>query len=360
MKFKKSMLVVLAAGCAFTLPGCNNTNTSEKSEDTTTSETPVVTSTPTSEAEPTATLNMSVMYQDNATRMKFKAGKGALAKATSYTDPAGTTYEAEQFKPVWKALQKNLDFTINDITPDGASISKLADAFNHFKTAGWMSDDGKPVHIAQGTSSDIIKEGTVNKTILNLKTYVDAGKMPNFKSFLEKNPVVAKTITDASGAIYYAPYFDGYDDLERMLMIREDLVEKLLDGDSLPSCDTAKELTSVYTPFFDDTVNKTIDVMKADSSDKETVDKVHTKDVITVQNALTTKNGSTLTQALRDYIDSTYKKADGTSYYGTKRSRLFVGGQSAYDIDELVALYRCVYTNPALLSGNASNTMVPL
>jgi hypothetical protein len=49
-----------------------------------------------------------------------------------------------------------------------------------------------------------------------------------------------------------------------------------------------------------------------------------------------------------------------TGAYGTNRSKLFVGGKAAYDVDELVALYRCVYTNPNFLTGQTAKDVVPL
>ena len=51
----------------------------------------------------------------------------------------------------------------------------------------------------------------------------------------------------------------------------------------------------------------------------------------------------------REYIDKTYN-----GYYGTTRSNLFMGYDAAWDVDELVALLRCVVANPASLNGKES------
>lgn len=385
MKFNKSMIWVLAAGCVLTLAGCGSskTETSTKTEtvtetttktetatDTTTkTETATDTGTGTATSETTAstvstytpdltedvTLNMSVMYQDKATRMRYYSGNGALKSVDTYTDPAGNVYKDGDFKPVWAKMQSNLNFTINDVSDE--SVSKTSDAFANYVKAGWTATDSSgtalPIHIAQGSSADIIKEGTTNKTILDLNKYMD--KLPYFKTFLDNNSIVRKQIVDGEGAMYYAPYFDGNDDLERMLMIRQDIVEKLLDGSTVPSFDTAKTITQSYTAFLPESVNKKIDIVSADGKSKASVTKNHSADIITTQNALATMDGKSLTVALRNYIDATYG-----NFYGTKRSRLFVGGQAAYDIDELVALYRCVYANPALITGDATSVMVPL
>jgi putative aldouronate transport system substrate-binding protein len=142
-----------------------------------------------------------------------------------------------------------------------------------------------------------------------------------------------------------------------MLLVRQDWVEKLLDGDTLPTLDTGVPLTKAYSAFGPESVNSTVAVMNEAETGTTTVTKKHTANIITTQNALTTMNGSTLVKALRDYIDATYN-----GVYGTKRSQLFCGYRSAYDVDELVALYRCVKTNGAFLTGDATKAteIVPL
>ena len=302
------------------------------------------------------TLSMSVTYKDNATRMKFVSGFGALKTAKTYSDPKGNTYQAGDFKPAWKAMQERLDFTIQDDTP--TQEQDINKNFSAQVTAGFQNANKEDLNIVQGDASQIISEGTTHDTIVDLSKYL--GNMPNFAKFLDDNPVVKATISDANGHIYYAPYFDGYDDLERMLIAREDWVEKLLDGDTLPTTlDTQKQLLAKeYTPFLPDSLDKPIDVVSNNA--KSTVNKKYSGgDIIKKMNDLSTLNGSTAVKALRDWIDSTYKNADGTPFYGTKRSELFIGGKAAYDVDELVALFRCVYLNPAFLSGSADNTLIP-
>ncbi len=302
-----------------------------------------------------STLEMSVTYKDNATRMRFVSGSGALKSATTYSDPKGNSYEAGDFKPAWKAMQERLDFTIDDQTP--TQEQDINKNFSAQVTNGFKSN-GKTLNIVQGDSSQIISEGTTNNTIVDLSKYL--GNMPHFLKFLNDNPVVKATISDANGHIYYAPYFDGYDDLERMLILRQDWVEKLLDGDTLPTTlDTGKSLLSkAYTPFMPESLDKKIDIV--DGNAKGSVTKKYSGgSLIKKMNDLSALNGSTAVKALRDWIDATYKKADGTPFYGTKRSELFIGGKAAYDVDELVALFRCVYLNPGYLSGKADNTLIP-
>lgn len=301
------------------------------------------------------TVNMAVGYQPSkmATNMKFISGYGALQGRTSYTAVDGKTYVDGDFKPVWAQLQRNLNFTINDVT--GTADATVAKLYESLRSTGFhYGSSGPLVNILVGNVDDIVVDGNAG-TILDLADYLEY--MPNFDAFLDENPAVKQVImadpANESG-IYYAPYFDGFDDLEKTLLLRSDWVEMLLDGEyTVADYDTAKTVSTVYTTFNGDKVDCTIDVVK-DSAVTQ-VTKKHDTSIITTQNNLTAKNGATLVKALRDYIDDTYG-----DYYGTKRSRLFVGGQAAYDMDELVALYRCVLTNPGYLTGDATKNLVPL
>lgn len=347
MKAKKSILCILGVGM-LALTGCNNTTSSitdtTGGDVTSTSETDSTTSEVyTPDLTEHETLKMSVMYKDLSTRMKYnEAGKAELP----YTSADGTTYVAGDFKPVWKELQKRLNFTIDDVTSTNASDS-IKDAFATYQTNAFADEN-----IAQGNASDIIAEGTTNKTILDLGEYLD--KLPNFKAFLEENPVIKSIISDANGDIFYAPYFDGFNDAERCLNLRTDWVEKLLDGDA-GSYDTTATISSKYTRFGPDSVDTNIAIVKDGAA--STVNKKYASggNIIDIQNGLTNKTGAALLTSLRKYIDTTYGNA-----YGTKRSELFIGANAAYDVDELVALFRCVKANPAFLTGDASKDMVPL
>jgi hypothetical protein len=293
------------------------------------------------------TLNLNCFYNSTSTMMTFPEG-------TNYTGANGKTYGAGDFKPVWEAVQQKLNFTIVDKT-DTAKTS-VADQFSELQTNGFKSADGELVNIAQGNSKDIIAEGTKNGTILDLSKYLDA--MPNFNKYLSANPVVKKQIVDSNGAIFYAPYFDGADDMEKTLLMRAGWVATLLDGDyDAAKFDTGVTISTAYTRYNAEVVDQDLDVLSADGKTTEKIHKKYTagNDIITLQNGLAAKTGAALVKALRDYIDTTYAGA-----YGTTRSALFIGGKACYNIDELVALYRCVKACPQLLTGDASKVIVPL
>ena len=337
MKSKKTFvsLLALSTTCAG-LVGCG-----PKPSD---SSTPASTS----KERERVTLNMSVYYDNDDRHMKFIEGAAAQLP---YTACDGTTYKAGDFKPVWKALQKKLNFTIDDLSPSGAISIK--NQFTTLTSQAFKVSD-KDVHIAQGNSDQIMSEGTTNKTILDLKEHLD--KMPNFKAFLDNNPAVKKIISSDEGKIFYAPYFDGYDDIERMIMVRQDWVEKLLDGELPTGLDENVTLTKNYTPFYTGDVNATIKVLNAAENGTENFTKnvPAAKNIIKQMNEASSLTGKKAVELLRAYIDEIY----GNKF--TKRSELFVGGKAVYDVDELVALFRCVKGNATFLTGKTGVNVVPL
>lgn len=356
----KNLLTSVLAIATLALTACGGGNSSEAGTSSTAGESTVNSSTTsapdTSSSAPAekVTLNMSVYYDNNDRHMKFIEGAAA---ELPYGAADGNTYKAGDFKPVWRAIQKNLGFTINDVSPT-ANIS-IKDNFSTLVSSGFKAND-VAVDIAQGNSDQILSEGTTNGTILNLKDYLN--KMPNFNKFLNDNPAVKKTITSAEGKIFYAPYFDGFDDIERMIMVRQDWVEKLLDGESQSApegADTTAVVKGKYTPFYANGVTSTIKVLnKADDTadGTSTITKTITaeKNIIKQMNDAESLTGASSIAMLRKYIDDVY----GTTY-GTKRSELFVGGRAVYDIDELVALMRCVKANAKFLTGVEGAEIIP-
>lgn len=273
-----------------------------------------------------------------------------------YAAADGTRYGNGDIKPVWKELSSRLNFTIKDAASLG-NFDSQNDGWTKMINDKFKDADGNPIDIVTASGDRIIERAVTDGTFVNLKEHLD--KMPNFRRFLLENPIVADTITAADGQIFYAPYFDGYDDLERMFMMRVDMVEKLLDGDELPAFDTTTvQETLAYTKYMPDSMDQEFTVVKADGSATTTVKKTYTKNIIDIQNDLEVKNGENLAKALRDYIDATYKDAEGNSFYGNKRSELFTGINAAYDADELVALMRAIKCNPNLLVGAGNQLCV--
>lgn len=356
MKSRKFLTSLLAVAAVAGLASCSPTSNSDKPGSTGGSTEPDKPSTPSAKPStpaPTPTekteLTMSVYYDNKDRHMKFYETSSVKLP---YSSPDGTSYKAGDWKPVWKQLQKDLNFKIDDVSPD--QDDSIKNFFAKTLVASGFKINNKLVNIAQGNSDQIMTEGTSGKnTILDLSKYLD--KMPNFKKFLTDNPAVKKIISASSGELFYAPYFDGFDDIERMIMVRQDWVEKLLDGDLPANLDTGVTLDKNYKPFYTTDINSDVSVLKKDGTGKETIKKnvPAAKNIIAQMNAASTLNGKTAVTLLRNYIDQVY----GTTY-GAKRSELFCGGRAVYDVDELIALFKCVKANPAFLTGDAATNMV--
>lgn len=325
-KFLLSLCAVLVLGLA---AGCEDLPQVSTSEDSQVSSGEL-------EYGDGSTLNMAVQYQANT-------GMVLDAEFAPYNAADGVEYQAGDFKPVWKELQSRLKFTINDVTPRESNLTRMFEKL--------QLDNFEGVHIANGPVSYINREALTRNRFVALNEHWD--RLPNFKKFLDENEIVKINITAGDGNIYFAPYFDGYNDLERMFIARVDWVEKLLDGDEI-AYDTETLLgETYYTPYMPETLDTKISVPNAEGSAVQEITKKYTKNVITKQNELEVKNGKNVCEVLVDHIDETY----GEQY--NKRSDLFVGVDAAYDADELVALFRCVKTNPKLLTGSDEKPVVP-
>ena len=292
------------------------------------------------------TLSMSVNYEK---------GKGLkYTQDTDYTTPNGTKIKKGDFKPVWQALQSELNFTINDVTDSSA---KAVDYFKNNWPTNQFAD------IAVGQVSIISQYGTQNGTILDLKEYIDAGKMPNFKKFLDDNPIVKVSIETASNkdasknAIYYAPYFDGFDDVEKYTLLRADFVEKLLDSDiNSVDWDTDSSIwtTNKYTAKVKDTSYSVSVPESMDNEKTKTIEKKATTNIVEQQNALAQdqRTSKVMVKQFRDYLTAKY----GSQY--KKLSDVFLGVDASYDADEMVALMRLVRVSPKALTGDSNTEMV--
>jgi hypothetical protein len=295
-------------------------------------------------------LSMSVNYDKN-TGMKYTGD-------TDYTTPSGKNVKKGDFKPVYQQLQSDLNFTITDVT------STTDKAVNDFKSY-WGST--LTADIACGNVSDIVDKSVKgNETILDLAEYLN--KMPNFTKFLQQNPSVLTSIlttknptagSDSSVGIYYLPYFDGYDDLEKMTMLRADYVRKLLDGDyNEADWDTDSTIwtDSKYQPTITEAYSVKTPVSLTSNETKTITKSIdgNGSNIIAQQNALAAgeRTSAKMVKQFRDYIDARY----GNQY--EKRSDLFLGVDASYDADEMIALMRLVKVSPYGLTGSHDSVMV--
>ena len=286
---------------------------------------------------PGTVLRMATGYNNTKTGISFDpetAGEGVQLAD-------GNTYHTGELKPTWVEVENVLGITLED-KYQGNSASAEFDY--------WKERLGE-VDMVSGTAAKLSENGEAG-SLVNIAEYLDM--MPNFKAYLDENPIVRMSITGNTdtGAIYFSPYFDGVDDIERMPLMRTDWVEKLLNGEGEFTADASgKTAAPVYEPYMPTSGSVSVDVVKLDGSGVETITKNYDNggNIIEKMNAAGSMSGVDAVNMLRTYIDEAY---DG--YYGTERANLFVGQNAAWDADELVALLRCVVSNAQTLNGTNS------
>ncbi len=279
-------------------------------------------------------LRMATGYNNAKTGLTFSAD---VAK-DGITLADGITYNAGDLKPTWVEIEKKLGFKIEDKYQGNGDAKE----FQYWKD---RLNEVDMVSINSASANEFGEAGS----LVNLAEYLD--KMPNVKAYLEKNPIVRLSITGntSTGAIYFSPYFDGVNDIERMPLMRADWVAKLLDGEGEFTAEKSNMTAApAYTPYMPTTGSVTVDVVTLDGTAVEQVTKNYDAagNIVAKMNEKGSMSGVDAVNMLRAYIDTAYN-----GYYGTTRSNLFVGQNAAWDVDELVALLRCVVANPQTLNG---------
>lgn len=337
---KKTFLTVLIAVLAsFALVAGGSSEIAVQAEP----ETPASVAT-TQKAEETKTLSyangtvlrMATGYNSKKTGLTFDADV-----AKDGIELAGVTYHAGDLKPTWVEVEKILNIEVEDKYQGNS-------ATNEFK---YWAERLADVDVVSGNATSLNDYG-VKGSLVNIAEYLDM--MPSFKAYLEANPIVRLSITGdtSTGAIYFSPYFDGVNDIERMPLMRVDWLVKLLDGEGEFTAEKSGELKSAkYQPYMPTTGSVTVEAVNKEGTAVISLTKNYDKagNIVATMNEALSKgsvSGVEAVNMLRKYIDEAY---DG--YYGTTRSDLFAGQDAAWDADELVALLRCVVANSYTLNG---------
>ena len=282
-------------------------------------------------------LRMATGYNSAKTGLFFDAE--VAGEGVTLAD--GVTYHTGDLKPTWVEVQNDLGVVFEN-QYQGNSATKEFD---------FWKERLNEVDMVSGTASKLSEYGEAG-SIVNIAEHLD--KMPNFKAYLEANPIVRLSITGntTTGAIYFSPYFDGVNDIERMPLMRADWVVKLLDGEGEFTAEASNKLAApAYQPYMPTTGTVEVDVVTLDGTAVEKVTKNYDAagNIVATMNAAGELDGVAAVNMLRTYIDTAYN-----GYYGTERSNLFIGQNAAWDADELVALLRCVVANPQTLNGTDS------
>ena len=284
-------------------------------------------------------LRMATGYNGTKTGISFHADHKLGDAGITLGD--GVTYRTGDLKPTWVEVQNVLGVKFDDKYTGKSATNEYT----------YWAEQLENVDMVSGTATQLSEAGVAGK-VVNLALYLDA--MPNFKAYLEANPIVYLSIVGdtSTGAIYYSPYFDGVDDIERMPLMRVDWVEKLLNGEGKFSATASNNLAAaVYTPYMPTSGKVVVDAANKEGTAviKLTKDYDAAGNIVDVMNkalAAGTVSGVDAVNMLRDYIDTAY-----AGHYGTNRADLFIGQDAAWDADELVALLRCVVANPQTLNG---------
>lgn len=346
IKMKRTLAIVLMAVCCLMVFAGGEKELAAPT--TTTTTTTTTTAAPAAAAETKklsdlyaegTVLRMATGYNSKKTGIAFDADT-----AGNGVELAGVTYHSGDLKPTWVAVEKILGVEFEDKYQGNSAQKELQ----------FWAERLNEVDFVSGNATSLNEYG-IKGSFVNIADYLDL--MPNFKAYLEANPIVRLSITGdtSTGAIYFSPYFDGVNDIERMPLMREDWLVKLLDGEGEFTAEKCGTLASaVYTPYMPTSGKVTVDAVSSDGTKVISLTKNYDKagNIVEKMNAALAKGTVTGVEAvnmLRTYIDEAY---DG--YYGTTRSNLFAGQDAAWDADELVALLRCVVANAYTLNGTDS------
>ena len=287
------------------------------------------------------TLRMATGYNSAKTGLTFDAE--TAGEGITLSD--GVTYHTGDLKPTWVEVEKVLsEKTGNNIVIDGSYYQGNGDS----KEFDYWKEQLDKVDMVPGTSQILTQYGE-SGSLVNLTEYAD--KLPNFMAYLDANPIVRLSITGNTdtGAIYFAPYFDGVNDIEKMPLMRVDMLQKLLDGEGAFTAEACKDTAApVYQPYMPTEGKLEIETPTADGTAVQTLVKDYDAfgNIVAKMNEVGPMSGVDAVNMLREYIDKTYG-----GYYGATRSNLFCGYDACWDADELVALLRCVVANPQTLNG---------
>ena len=339
MRKKAAGGILCAMMLASTLAGCGSTVIDQ------------ATSQAATEAGPeTAQQTESVIDLTETVELKFNFALGNKSRTMTYnqesplTLPDGTVVSAGMLKPMWSYVEKELNSKFSDVTVQDVKATDM------IQTESTSNFAGANIYGGESIAERLMFYGTEGKFV-NLTEMMEAGYMPNFKAYLEENPDVLSAITAYDGNVYHVPYIAELNQIARSFVIRESWVTNLLDAEGAAY---DQDSFAVYYEGFYVEGNRRTGEYGGTVTPKEGVGitKKTDQSIIEIQNALAVKNGETLTNALIQYI------ADNYDYENP--SELFLGEKAAYDIDEMIALMRCIKANPTLLTDGKATVVWPL
>lgn len=265
------------------------------------------------------------------------------------TGLGGETLIKGQLLPMWATLGRELNYNIREAADLNAKDTKT-EWQNHLKEGFKSGDNFIDLIMTDGDAKGSVTAQNSDR-LLSIDALLDQGKLPNFQHWLEtqgggRKGALWRGMAAADGKVYYIPYFDGLNNIEKMFLMNHEWIEKLLDTtDNDANLSETAAKTSNFTAHVSAMTNEKIKVGK---NEEITVNIPANKNIITQQNALQVKNGKNYVQTLRNYIDEVYMP---TGKY-TKRSEVFTSGKACYNSDDMIALMRCIVNNAKFLTGS--------
>ena len=300
----------------------------------------------------TTTIDSIILYKNVAGMTYRQEGSSTLLN--------GNTYQKGDLLPMWEELEKEFEVEFHDVAD--YSCNSVRNSINSYINNDYRGIGDEWVELLMATNENIEVLYMSNK-LISLSDNFD--KMPNFKKFLDDNPAIAAQLKQEDGKIYNTPYFNGANNLEKNLMINVDYVKRLLDDEySINNMDITANMTenlgNIYTAFYPNVSGQIVKVANYDCS--RTYDLVigsakEGKNAIEIQNNLAVKNGLTLVEALRNYIDQAYRYNDELKKLYPNRSDIFLSASACYNVDDMVALWRCIKANPSYLTNGEYNNI---
>lgn len=291
----------------------------------------------------------------------------SYVSSTAYNNPIDQeTYQQGKILPTWVELGNITGTTVKDVASYADGSDK--DSYNTVSGQGFKTKGGEGIDLFANTVANINTMGA-DGNAYDLTPYIKDGKMPNFKKYLDANPTIRDQITK-DGKIFYTPYFDGYNEIERMFVMDTHMVELLLDTDSFANFDAtisgkggdAKVLGEAnYQPFLNADYNYEADTkvkVSVKAQAKEVTIK-KTENIIKQQNVSLANgiSGKDLAEQFKNYLKAAFGHLVGNGKTYAKYSEIFIGESAAYNADELVALMRVVKANPKVVSEGKADSV---
>lgn len=328
------------------------------------------------------TLRMNVGNQNSSHPAHITYQAEELTSTT--TMPDGKTYNAGDLKPAWQALSDELSINFADVFQNRSGDEQISTAIAQNEMGNYDIITASASAMTQNTSQ-----------LVNLTQYLDY--MPNYKAFLEANPAIYYSLTSntTNGAMYYAPYFDGLNDIEKYALAEKTWVDSILNASDAELATatttfahqgelkgltttsasaesymgttgswevdtTSADGTSVvkakvdYSAALTAVQSATADLGKAYQAAAGSAYTGNSGNIVDIMNAaINATNGAVtggqLAKILQEYIDVAYT-LDGVAY--TDRADVFNSVSGCWDVDLLVALSRCAVTCGSLIGAD--------